>query len=155
MIYVVFVKPQTELDTVRELERKGIKAAAPLHNMLLRKGGQWRELTRLIFPGYVFVDCLLDVGAYYNIKRCSGVIRLLGLPSPLTKWEEESILLLWKDCNCYSHGFVENGVLTISDGILKAFEDKIVSYSKRQKRAVVEIMLGGKPKRITFTCDII
>lgn len=54
--YVLQVMTGTEQEVCGKLHRTGVQARAPEQKMQIRRNGQWREETRLLIPGYVFVS---------------------------------------------------------------------------------------------------
>lgn len=77
-MYVLLVRSGYEEKIRDELVGKGFRAAVPTEEMHIRSGGQWRICERLIFSGYVFVECDLTNEIYYQIKDIIGVIKFLG-----------------------------------------------------------------------------
>jgi len=147
MIYVIYVQSGREHDVVSALREKDITACAPTHDMLERHKGVWRTVRRIIFPGYVFIesDWITDE-LYYAVKNTSGVVRFLGRPpTPLPMAEE--VRLRWildTEDLTVSHGYIKDGSVTITDGILTGREHCIVKYSKRRKRCTLYCDINGK-----------
>lgn len=147
MIYVVHVQSGAEHDVVRALADKDITAIAPTHDLLERKSGIWHTVRRVIFPGYVFIRSQgITDNIYYTVRNTSGVVRFLGRPpTPLPMSEEARLrwILSAKDLTV-SKGFIKNGRVTITDGILFGREHCIVKYSKRRKRCTLYCEINGR-----------
>jgi len=130
-------------------------ALAPVEERPIRKGGQWRTVKRTIFPGYVFYEADLTAAAYHQIKRLPNIINLLG--TPLTEREVEWIESLDFDgapLRATKATVGADGTIKVLDGILARLPNRIISYSKRQRRAVVELTICGEPHRITLGLEI-
>lgn len=159
MIYVAQIMTGTEDDARAELRRSGFTALVPEKQMYIRRGGIWHTETRVVFPGYIFIG-LGDLSAadYHTIKKCPGYIRLLGapVPQPIPAAEAEYIRLLaneGKPLDASKAYITLDGQIEIVSGSLKAFEDGITWYSRRQRRAEVEVKIAGITHRITFAVD--
>lgn len=147
MIYVVHIQSGRECDVVAALKEKGITACAPTHDLLERKGGVWHTVRRIIFPGYVFIrsEGITDQ-LYYAVRNTSGVVRFLGRPpTPLPMSEE--VRLRWildAGCLSVSKGYIKDGKVTITDGILIGREHCIIKYNKRHKRCTLYCEINGR-----------
>ena len=91
MIYVLQVQTGKELTVRSLLERQDIAASVPRERIEIRKGGLWSKMIKLLFPGYVFVDIEFSAEMFHKINPIPGVIRFLGLPTPLPAHEAEII----------------------------------------------------------------
>ncbi|MDE5741776.1 MAG: hypothetical protein K2H90_04935 [Oscillospiraceae bacterium] len=155
MIYVLQVITGKELTVRKLLEQRDITAYVPRERILIRKGGLWSKMIKLLFPGYVFVDIDYSAEMFHIINPISGVIRFLGLPTPLP--EREADLILW-----LSNGgeIIEPSPLTVDGdnitcgGFLEGHEDDIKYLNARQKKAAVEVRFGGKVHRANIGIEI-
>lgn len=155
MIYVLQVMTGKELTVRSLLEQQDITAFVPRERILIRKGGLWSKMIKLLFPGYVFVDIDFDAEMFHKINPVSGVIRFLGLPTPLPQREAEMILWLSN-----SGEIIEPSPLTVEGdnincgGFLTGHEDDIKYLNARQKKASVEVRFGGKVHRANISVEI-
>ena len=156
-MYVLYVMGGKELDVVRDLNRCGYTAYAPRRQILQRKNGVYYNISQILFNGYVFVKAdKITPEDYYTIKKINNVGNFLNRNLPLSGTEEEYIRGLCnngKDIGI-SKGILQNGKLKITEGFLKRYEHKIIKYSRRQRRATVELTIYGKPYRIVCGVDI-
>ncbi len=155
MIYVLQVQTGKELSVRSLLERQGISAFVPRERIEIRKGGLWSKMIKLLFPGYVFVDIDYDAEMFHKINPVSGVIRFLGLPTPLPQREADIILWL-------SNGgeVIEPSPLTVDgdkitcEGFLTGHEDDIKYLNARQKKASIEVRFDGKVHKANISVEI-
>lgn len=155
MIYVLQVQAGKELVVRKLLEQQGVLAFVPRERIEIRKGGLWSKMIKLLFPGYVFVDIDFDAEMFHKINPVLGVIRFLGLPTPLP--QREADLILW-----LSNGgeIIEPSPLTVDGdnitckGFLTGHEDDIKRLNARQKKASVEVRFGGKVHRANIGVEI-
>ena len=157
MIYVLYVHTGQEQTVMYALADKGYKAYIPRELYVYRKGGKWHEEIKPLFDSYVFLEIpAFSDEAYYDIKTVPGVGKFLSRSMWLSATEEEYIKGLCKNKEILkvSKGHIENGYLKIDSGYLKDYEHKIVKFSKRQHKAVIELTLYGEPHRITCAVDI-
>lgn len=155
MIYVLQVQTGKELTVRRLLEQQDIVAYVPCERIEIRKGGLWSKMIKLLFPSYVFVDIDYSAEMFHIINPISGVIRFLGLPTPLP--EREANMILW-----LANGgeIIEPSPLTVDgdditcEGFLAGHEDDIKRLNARQKKAAVEVRFGGKVHRANIGIEI-
>ena len=158
MIYVITVIGGKELDTATVLREMGYEAYVPRMLKRYRKGKNVHYIAQVMFDGYVFVNIPYGLNAddYYKIKDINTVGNFLSRNICLSNAESEYIIAI---CNKgeiigVSKGILENGSLKITEGWLKRFEHKIVSWSVRQHKATVELTIYGKPHRVICSVDI-
>lgn len=155
MIYVLQVQAGKETTVRKLLEQQGVVAYVPRERIEIRKDGLWSKMIKLLFPGYVFVDIDYDAEMFHKINPISGVIRFLGLPTPLPQREAEMILWL-----ANGGEVIEPSPLTVDgdnitcEGFLTGHEDDIKRLNARQKKASVEVRFGGKVHRANIGVEI-
>lgn len=162
MWYVLQVKTGDEQRIRDALLTGGIRAATPMENSLIRKGGTWTSRERILFPSYVFVELEYNAENYYRCKGVTGVIRFLGTgstPSPLTYQEEEWVKdLSSADAQPLQPTKVrknEDGSVEILDGVLKTVHGKVVKFNPRNKRAILEVTFCGTVKQVQLSIEIV
>ncbi|WP_124100898.1 transcription termination/antitermination NusG family protein [Ruminococcus sp. Marseille-P6503] len=147
MIYVLHVQSGKEQEIVRKLGELDIQSFAPTHELLERRNGKWNTVQRIIFPGYVFVSLdKLAQTIYYIVKSVDSVIRFLGQPpEPLRQEEADRLQWIFNAGNMtVSRGYVKDGRLHITDGILSGREHRIIKYSRRRKRCTLCCEINGR-----------
>lgn len=156
-MFVIYVQTGREDEVLYRLRRLGYSAYVPKRVLKQRRKGVCYQIPQILFTGYVFInrDRILTED-YYKIRSIDGVVNFLSYSFPLSEAEEKYIEGL---CNGgeeigISKGVLADGKLRITEGFLKQYEHKIVEYSRRQHRAIVELTLYGKPHRIVCGIDI-
>lgn len=71
--YLVRCKPNSYRDAVANLQRQGILTFNPMEQATLRKGLRFVEVTRPLFPGYLFINCPTGVPPWKKIRSTKGV----------------------------------------------------------------------------------
>lgn len=154
MIYVLQVQTGKELAVRSQLLRDGISADVPRERIIIRKGGLWSKMIKILFPGYVFVDIDFSAEMFHKINPISGVIRFLGSPTPLVEHEAEMIRWLSNDGEVIEPSKVTlDGDRIVYDGFLAGHEDKIKHLNLRQKKAAVEVRFDGKTHKANLSVE--
>lgn len=154
-MYVLQVKPGYEEAAVRLVNEKGYAAMCPAEEIYIRFQGQWHKRLKLVFTQYIFVECELNEEVYYQIKSVFGVVCFLGCgePESLRADEQAYIRLLWnkgKPIEASKIYTTSSGDKMVLSGILRDYQDNIVSLDTRQRKAKIKITLLGKPHTITL-----
>ena len=76
-MYVVQVKPGTDLQAAVLLRKRGHLVRCPQRTMDIRKNGRWNSITEPVFPGYLFLEEEIDRQKYDSVVRADGVIGFL------------------------------------------------------------------------------
>lgn len=158
-MYVVQVKSGCEKAVLTAFKRNKITAYAPIKIFLIRRGSKWIKEEKIIFPGYMFIECNLSTDDYYIIKGITGVIRILGannIPSPIPIWEKPTLQLI---CNNgdpigISEAEMIEGRLIVTSGLIGKLCGKIIKYNPRQKRATIRVTVAGRVKDVALSVDI-
>lgn len=155
MIYVLQVATGREMAVREELSKMYFGAMVPREICLERRDGELEEREKALFPGYVFVDMLMNLKAYYKIKDVKHVIKFLGGGDPEVLPQSEAEYILWLTNNGKPLAPSEmqpDG--TVVSGPLAGHEERIVSVNKRQRRAKITANIMGQPHDINLSVSI-
>jgi len=159
-MFILHVLDGKEHDIIDKLKwLKTLKTYAPKEKIIFRKGGVWHEEQKAIFPGYIFIEESehiekLSPWMYYRLIEINGVLRVLDRYKPLSEKEAGKIRSIAKNLDMCKAKF-ENGVLISLHGWIEDFDYKIIKYSKRQRKVLVESTIYGEPVRHKLSVDII
>jgi len=112
--YVLSVAAGAEQNAARKLSKITDNVAAPEQIIYRRRNNRLMAESRLLFPGYVFVQIAkLTAETYHLLKECPGVLRLLGktgsaMPMPVPSEEMQVILGLYENYDRYLPAFRRN-----------------------------------------------
>ena len=111
-----------------------------------------------IVAGYVFLNMNYNADNYYKVKGIPGVIQFLGdnrNPSRLSYLEAEWIMLLTGENNQPIEPTVVralgDGNYEVVKGVLEKFENRIIKYDKRSRKASFEITICNEKKEVQLS----
>ena len=81
--YLVQIKRNSHRIADRNLNQQGFKTFLPLQDLTSRRGSDFSTSTKLLFPGYMFVQIKPDGAPWHKINSTIGVLRLIcqdGIP---------------------------------------------------------------------------
>lgn len=124
--------------------------------------GEWRTVTGLLFPGYVFV---LTAQPRILADRLRGVpqfTRLLGMTERLIlALTDEEVAWLNAFTNAKTHvvemseGIIEGDRVLVTRGPLRGHEAEIVHIDRHKRVAVLEITMFGRLKQVRVGLEIV
>jgi transcriptional antiterminator NusG len=159
--YVIQVMTGSEDTIALKLKEQGIRALVPKENRLIRSGGSWKRKEYILFSGYVFLDMSYNAENYYKVKNLPGVIKFLGdsrNPSKLSYLEAEWIMLLTGKDNVPIEPTVVkedgDGNLKVVKGVLEKFENRVIKYDKRNRKATFEITICNEKKEVQLSIEL-
>ena len=125
-----------------------------------RRNGQWHNVIRPLFSGYVLLSGEMNTERYYKLKRVPGLFGLLKSghePAPIDYWELEVInrLICNNDTVGFSSVLMENGRVVVVDGPLVSLEGQIVSINPRKGRAKVSLTFMGEPRIVELGINLL
>ncbi|OGC33400.1 transcription termination/antitermination factor NusG [candidate division WOR-1 bacterium RIFOXYB2_FULL_48_7] len=77
------------------LQNRVFQVLVPMEETIEIKNGKRQEKIRKMFPGYVFVEMILDEETWYLIRQTTGVARFIGTkvkPTPVSEKEMQRVL---------------------------------------------------------------
>lgn len=110
--YAIYTKPRHEKSVKRLLDEKQVENFLPLTTEVSRWADRRVEVSRPLFPGYLFANYSIASDAH-RILATEGIIRVVGTssrPLPVTEEEIHSLqLLLTSKLPFASHAYLQSG----------------------------------------------
>ncbi len=168
-MYVFWVKTGKEEQACKQIKTafgEDIVILELLVEYFFRKQGIVLKLTKLAFPGYIFITTKIESNEFIlRARKCTSqsmsILKLLcyndTYRAAMHEDERAVIDCLWQGKNCIetSSGFFEGDHVVVTDGPLKGRESVIKSISPRKRQAIVEIELMGRLINTTVGLEII
>ena len=76
--YVLWVRSHFEQQVHDQLAAKGLHLFLPRMDTWARRNGTRYRTSVPMFPGYVFVQHVMDTDSYIEIRKTTGLVKLLG-----------------------------------------------------------------------------
>lgn len=142
---------------IQHIEDKFGEIVVPTEEVLEMRAGQKRKTERKFFPGYVWVEMMMDPQTWHFIKEIPGVIGFIGgkNPTPISNAQADSIL---KRVEEGAHKprpkvlFEPGEVVRVVDGPFAEFDGVVedVNYEKNRLRVSVLIFGRSTPVELEF-----
>lgn len=133
-------------------------ALVPERKLIERRQGRECRITRTMFPGYVFLNFVLNDSTYYRIKQIPNIIRFLGTtrPTPVPIEQMQPILRMCSLGELIDISKVSIGkTVEIIEGPLQGYVGNIISIDKRKKRAKVRFQILDETKEIDLGIEVV
>lgn len=144
--YVIHTRSKHEAKVESALRQKGIEIFLPRITVRSRRQDRRLFLEVPLFPGYLFVQTVLDPYVYYQIIKLPGVVRLLGVngrPGTIPPEQVDSIQAIVKsDRPYYPWSYLGQGrQVRIMEGPLAGTIGIILRRREKKQRLVVSVKL--------------
>lgn len=144
--YVIHTCCHHEARVEERLRKKGLEVFLPRYSMASRRRDRKKVLHVPLFPGYLFVQDVLETPIYYDILRFSGVVRILASGGRLQPVPRETIasikLALASDRPFYPHRCLQKGKrVRVAEGPLAGVTGIIVETREKRRKVVIEVEL--------------
>jgi len=141
--YALYTAPRHEKQVADRINRQGISCFLPLYRSMRRWKDRRKELSLVLFPGYVFVRMALQ--NRFRVLQLPGAVRLVsfnGQPAPLPEDEIENLRSrLVGSNNIEPHPYLTAGRhVRVRSGPLQGLEG-IILRTKDRCRIVLSIHL--------------
>lgn len=165
--YVLFVVGGREETTYEQLQKgnyTNLTFYLPKRKIRERREGTWRDVNRLLFPGYILMEGSLSVKDYYALKKEASIIRILGDEKGPTSVPTDELALLRslgaidpenKDSIGYSQVMRDGDSITVISGPLKGIQGYIKKIDWRKGRAKVVIPFMQEQRQFDLGIDVI
>lgn len=156
-----YVKKALERNIIDHgLEDRFGRILVPTEEVVEMRAGQKRKSERKFFPGYVFVEMVMDENTWHMVRHTPKVIGFIGgvsdKPAPITEREVRTIVDRMEDSVDKPRPKVlfENGeVVRITEGPFADFNGVVeeVYYEKSRLRVAVLILGRSTPVELEFS----
>jgi transcriptional antiterminator NusG len=131
----------------------------PKRKLQERRQGEFVEVIRTMFPGYVLVQSEDIRGIAEVTRRGKGIIRFLQNEDDFQeiRLEEISMIVYMTDeagVIGVSEALVEGNMIQVVSGPLKGHEGLIKKIDKHHRRAKVEFWLDGRRRLIDLAVEV-
>lgn len=125
-----------------------------------KSNGQWNIRTRILFPGYVFLDTEDIDQVFIRLRSVIGLTRILGTGEeivPLTEREMEFLLQFGGEEQIVgmSEGIIEGSRIRILSGPLVGKEALIRRIDRHKRKAYLEMDMFGRTQRIQVGLEVV
>ena len=136
----------------RHLEDEILEVRVPMQDVVELKNGAKKQVQKKMFPGYVFINMVMNDDTWYVVRNTRGVTGFVGpgsKPVPLTDAEmrplginEENVVV----------DFKEGDTVTITGGVWKDTVGVIQSMNESKQIVTINVELFGRetPVEISF-----
>jgi transcriptional antiterminator NusG len=76
--HVLWTRSQHEQLVFEQLSEKGFELFLPTLDVWVRRNGTRRRATLPMFPGYLFLNHVIDETSYIKINEARGLVKMLG-----------------------------------------------------------------------------
>ncbi len=137
------------------------KFIVPTRELRERKDGQWRNVKRRLFPGYVLIKGIMNVDVYYKLKKTPGIIKLLRSEDEVLTVDERELRVLKilidnEDNNIgISKLYKQNDNIRITAGPLVGLEGQILKVDSRKGRAKVNLSFMNEERVVELGVELV
>ncbi|OCZ53806.1 antiterminator LoaP [Dehalobacter sp. TeCB1] len=160
--YVLQVRTGKETDIkakiMEAISKEACRVLAPERVLIERRQGRYLQITRIMFPGYLFLNVALNDSIYYQIKQVPNIIRFLGTtrPTPVSNEQMQPILRMCSLGELIDISKISVGkTVEVIEGALQGYVGNIVSIDKRKKRARVRFQILDETKEIDLGIEVV
>jgi transcriptional antiterminator NusG len=150
------VKQAIELTIESEqIGNRVFQVLVPTEETVEIKGGKRYEKVKKMFPGYVFLEMILDEKSWYLIRQTAGVARFIGTkvtPTPVSDKEMQRVLKqLGKEERLEIHFEKGEGVRVIS-GPFRGYTGTVdeINAEKGKLKVLINIFGRDTPVEVNF-----
>lgn len=137
------------------LKAKVFQVLVPLEEMVEIKGGKRVKKSRKMFPGYVFVDMILDDETWYQIRQTTGVARFIGTkvkPTPVSDKEMQRVLKQLGKEEKLEVTFEKGEAVRIISGAFRGYTGSVdeINAEKGKMKVLINIFGRDTPVEVNF-----
>jgi transcription termination/antitermination protein NusG len=137
------------------LKDRVFQILVPLEETVEIKNGKRYDRVRKMFPGYVFVDMILDEETWYLIRQTSGVARFIGSkvkPTPVSEKEMARVLKQLGKEERLEVSFERGEGVRVISGAFRGYTGSVDEINEEKGKLKVLINIFGRdtPVEVNF-----
>jgi transcriptional antiterminator NusG len=143
--------------TIRDedLQEKVFQVLVPLEETIEIKGGKRIEKVRKMFPGYVFLEMILDEQTWYLIRQTNGVARFIGnkvSPTPVSDKEMQRVLKQLGKEEQLEVNFEKGEAVRVISGAFRGYTGAVdeINAEKGKLKVLINIFGRDTPVEVNF-----
>jgi transcriptional antiterminator NusG len=150
------VKQSIELTVVTQgLRNKIFQVLVPTEEIVEIKGGKRLRKIKKMFPGYVFLEMILDEESWYQIRETPGVARFIGTkvqPTPVSEKEMQRVLKQLGKEERLEVTFEKGEAVRVISGAFRGYTGTVdeVSVEKEKLKVLINIFGRDTPVEVNF-----
>jgi transcriptional antiterminator NusG len=131
----------------------------PYYEEKRKINGEWKTLKRILFSGYVFLVSDQVEELFFELKKVSGMSRLLGTGDTIVPLSEEEVDFLRNfggedQVVEMSTGIIEGTKVIVQSGPLQGREGLIKKIDRHKRKAYLEVEMFGRTQRVEVGLEI-
>lgn len=144
---------QTVID--EGLKDRVFQVLVPVEDVVEIKGGKRVERVNKMFPGYVFLDMVLDDTTWYMIRQTNGVARFIGSkvqPTPVSEKEMQRVLKQLGKQERLEVSFERGEGVRVISGPFRGYTGSIdeINPEKGKMKVLINIFGRDTPVEVNF-----
>lgn len=137
------------------LGAKVFQVLVPLEETIEIKGGKRIEKVRKMFPGYVFLEMILDEQTWYLIRQTAGVARFIGSkvsPTPVSDKEMSRVLKQLGKEERLEVNFEKGDAVRVISGAFRGYTGSVdeINAEKGKLKVLINIFGRDTPVEVNF-----
>jgi transcription antitermination factor NusG len=159
--YALWTQSHCEQLVHDQLRAKGLVAFLPTMRRWSRRSGVRRLIPVPMFPGYLFVQDVMDKNAYLEIVKTRGLVRILGERwdrlSPVPDDEVEALRrIVAADVEVMPHAYLREGDrVRVDAGFLAGLEGILIRTKPKRGLFVLSVELLHRSVAVEVDCTLV
>ncbi len=137
----------------QKLQDQILEVMIPVQTVIETKGDQKKEVQRLLYPGYVFLNMIMNDETWYIVRNTRGVTGFVGpgsTPSPLDEEEIEKMGILQNKRATLDINVGDR--IRVIDGPWADTETVVTNVNEKNEQITIDVEMLGRvsPVKIDF-----
>lgn len=137
------------------LSERIFQVLVPMEETIEIKGGKRVERVKKMFPGYVFLEMILDEQTWYLIRQTSGVARFIGTkvqPTPVSGKEMQRVLKQLGKEEKLEANFERGEAIRVISGPFRGYTGSVdeINPEKGKMKVLINIFGRDTPVEVNF-----
>ena len=124
------------------------KILVPEEQVIEVKDNRRVEKMKKMYPGYVFIDCILDDGVWFEVRRIAGVAKFVGYGSRPTPVVEKDMLRVLRQMGEKSKkvevDFEIGETIKVISGPFRGYTGSIIEYHAERGKLKTKLSIFGR-----------
>ena len=139
------------------LEDRIFRIVVPVEEEVKVRSGKKRRIRHKVFPGYVFIEMMMDDEIWFIVRNTAGVTGFVGAPTaPIALHEREAakiVRLLGEEVPRVKATWLKGEIVRVVSGPFADFMGRVehIDLAKEKLRILISIFGRDTPVELDFT----
>lgn len=132
----------------------------PQYESIHKKNGVRKTITKILFPGYVFLDTDDVLRVYEQLRQVPEFAKILRTGEDIVALSQQEVEFIMRHGNAehifeMSRGYMVGDYVVIEEGAFQGYSGSLKYVDRHNRYGIIEVEMFGRLQEIRFGLEIV